>query len=121
MFLDELFELVGRTAVGQGTAGSHVGYQHLLFRTKHFGRLAHEMNAAHHDDVCRRLGGLLRQGQTIAYIIGNFLYFTPLVVVSHNQRILLFLQLIDGFNEIIHNKYIFLFFFLNLMVMIIGC
>ena len=104
MLLDKLFEFVGRTTVGQRTASCHIGYQHFLFRTEHLGRLTHEMNTAHHNDVGRRLGGLLGQSQTVADIVGDFLYFTALIIVTHDQGIFLFLQLLDGLYQIFHNR-----------------
>ena len=53
MGLHEVGEAVGRATVGQRTAGCQVGDEYFLVRAEDFGGFAHEMHAAHHQDVSR--------------------------------------------------------------------
>ncbi len=95
MLFDKLAKFIGRTTVGQRTARIQIRYQHFLVRTKNLCRLTHKMNTAHHNDISIRLRRPLCQCQTIAYKIGDILYFTRLVVMSQDKRILFLTQLVD--------------------------
>ena len=96
MLFDKLRKLICRTTVGQRTACFHVGNQHFLSRTEHFRRLTHEVNTAHHNNIRFRFCRPLSQCQTVANVIGDVLYFTLLVVVTQNDCILFFLQLVNS-------------------------
>ena len=111
MLFDKLRKLVRRTTVRQRTTCFHVGHQHFLVRTKHLRRFTHKVNAAHHNDVRFRFGRPLSQCQTVTDVISDVLYFTLLVVVAQNDRILFFLQLIYSLYEFIHNNILISSFF----------
>ena len=90
MCLDKRLELVGRTALGQRTRGVEVGYQHLLVGTEYLVGLAHEVNAAHDDNLSVGGGSLLRQCQAVSHEVGDVLNVVLGVIVSHDDGILLF-------------------------------
>ena len=122
MLLDKLCKFICRTAVGKRTTCRHIGHQYLFAGTKHLCRLTHEVNAAHHNNVGFRFCRPLRQSQTVSNVVGYVLYLTLLVVVPQNDRILLFLQLLDSFYQIIHNNnFYFSSFFKNPLIVMIGC
>ena len=66
--------------------------KHFLVRTKDFGCLCHEVYTAHHDDVGIRLGCHLSQSQRVAYEVSHILNLRALVVVRHDDGVLLFAQ-----------------------------
>ena len=85
-------EVVAFATLGQGARGLHVGQQYLAARVEDFGRLGHEMDATEDDDVGLGALGFLRQCQAIAHIVGELLYFVPLVVMPQDDGVFLFLQ-----------------------------
>ena len=92
MFGLELGEVLGLAALGERATGLHVGQQHLARGVKDFGGLGHEMYAAKNDDVCRGFLCALRQGEAVANVVGEFLYFVPLVVVTQYDGVLFLFQ-----------------------------
>ena len=90
MFVYELGKAVGRTTVGERTACCQVGDKHFLVGTKDFGCLAHEVYAAHHEDVGIATGCPLCEGEAVAHEVGKVLDLAFLVVVCQDDGILLF-------------------------------
>ena len=85
----ECCKTVCRTAFCQGAGGAEVGADHALLRAEDFARLCHEVYATHDDDVCLRLGSLLRQCQRVAYEVCQVLQCAVGVVVRQDDGILL--------------------------------
>ena len=54
--------------------------------------LGHEMYSTEDDDVGLRALRFLRQGQAVAYKVGQFLYLVTLVVVAEDDGVFLFFQ-----------------------------
>ena len=78
--------------LGQRARRFHVGQQHLARWVKYLGRLGHEMHSAEHNDIRRGLLSLLRQRQTVTHIVGQLLYFVPLIIMPEYDGILLTFQ-----------------------------
>ena len=95
MSLYKLLKLSGGATVGERAAGIQIRHQHFFIRTKNLCRFAHEMHAAHDDDVCLCAGSPLCQGQTIPYEVGDILDIPRLVIVCQDNGILFFTQLVD--------------------------
>src|SRR5579859_214766 len=93
--LAELAEFLGRAAVFERAAGGHVGQQHGLVRADDLGDLAHEADAAEHDDV--GIGGrrLARQIQRIADEVSEILDLSVLIIVRENNRVAFFLETLN--------------------------
>jgi hypothetical protein len=88
-------ELVGRAAFLERTARVFIGQQDELVRVKDLGGLGHEVDAAKHDDFRFGFGGLLREAQRIAHVIGHILDLRHLVIVRENDRVELALKVDD--------------------------
>jgi hypothetical protein len=70
-----------------------------LPRTEYLASLAHEVNAAHHNDVGFRFGGLLGQGKTVANKVSDVLYVTNSIVVGQNDGVFFGFQSFDFTNQ----------------------
>ena len=95
MCADKRSELVGIATIGQRTSGVDVGHQHFFVGRQYFGRFAHKMDAAHHQNVGGCFGSPLCQRQTIAYHIGYVLNVAGLVIVRHDDGIFFEAQAVD--------------------------
>ena len=113
MSLDKLLELGGIATISQRTTGLHIGHQHLLVGTKYFGGLTHKMHTTHQDDIGIGLGSLPGQSQRIADEVSHLLNLIALIIMSHNQRILLPLQSQNFIAESL--KLLFHFLFISLI------
>ncbi len=109
MFGLEFLEILGLAALGQRATGFHIGQQHLAAGIENLCRLGHEMDTAEDDDVGRSLLCFLCQSKAVAYVIGEFLYLMPLVIVTENDSIFFFFQSQDFLFQLllVHNVYIF--------------
>ena len=87
-FLPAGLELVDRRHVGHRAAGREVRQDDLLVRRrKHVGALGHEMHAAEHDELGFRMrGGLARQAERIAGVVGEPDHLVALVVMTENHQ-----------------------------------
>ena len=88
----EVGKLVGRATLGQRARGVEVGDEHFLLGAEHFVGLAHEVYAAHDDDVRVGLCRLACQGQAVAYEVGHFLQRLVGVVVGQDDGVLFLRQ-----------------------------
>ena len=74
MGLYEFFKFRSRTTVGQGASGLRIGFENLFVGTKNLCSLAHEVNAAKHNDAgVVQFRGDACQRQRVADVIGNIL------------------------------------------------
>ena len=95
VLLHEAAEVVGGTAFGERAGGVEVRHEHLLVRAEDGVGLAHEVYAAHHDDVRVGPGCLLCQAEAVAHIVGDVLYGPFGIVVSEDDGIFLLAELFD--------------------------
>ena len=100
MLFYKFSKLRSRTTVCQRTACIQIGNQYLLIRTKNLRRFTHEMNTAKNNDIRRCFSRPLSQCQAVSYIICYILYISCLIIMSEDNRIFLFTQLIDGLLQI---------------------
>ena len=112
MSLDKSLKFSGRTTLGQRTGGIGIGNEDFLLGAEYLAGFAHEVDAAHHNDVGTGLGGLLSQSQRVAYKVGYILNGTVNIVVGQNDGILFFGQTLDALLNI-HIYILFIFLFLN--------
>ena len=96
MLVLESLQVLGLARVGQRASRSGVGAEHHLLRRQQLARLRHEVNAAHHDDLCIGISRLTGQGERVAHEVGHLLHLAHRVVVGQDHSILLFRQLSDG-------------------------
>jgi hypothetical protein len=80
---------------GERAPGREVGEKNRLVRREHGGGLRHEVHAAEDDDVRVGLGGLAREPEGVADVVGHVLHLGPLVVVGEDDRVLLACELLD--------------------------
>ena len=89
MLLDKLAEAIHGAAFCQRALRIEVGHQHHFVGTENLVGLSHEVNTAHHDDVCISLGSLLCQSQAVTHKVGYILYVALGVVMRHDDCVLL--------------------------------
>ena len=82
-------QLVGVDRVGERAAGVEVGDQHLLLGREDRGRLGHEVDAAEGDRLGVGGGGLAREAERVAEVVGDVLDLGQLVVVGEDDRVAL--------------------------------
>src|SRR5680860_1483524 len=75
--------------VGERAAGVEVGDQDRLLRREDRGRLGHEVDAAEGDRRGAGLGGLAREPERIAGVVGDVLHLGHLVVVGEGHAVML--------------------------------
>ena len=92
-------EILRRAGVGERTAGFGFGQEHFLVRRKDLGRLGHEVYAGEENDPGVRLGGPLRERQTVAGEIGDLLDLRERIVMRENHGVLLLLERGDLFGQ----------------------
>ena len=89
MLLDKLAEAIHGAAFCQRALRIEVGHQHHFVGTENLVGLSHEVNTAHHDDVCISPGSLLCQSQAVTHKVGYILYVALGVVMRHDDCVLL--------------------------------
>lgn len=120
MSLDKLLKLRRGAGVGQRASRRCVGHEHLLVGAEQLGGLAHEVHAAQHDDAgVVESGGIAGQSQRVAYMVGNVLDGSLLIVVGQNHGALFLAEAFDFSDESavageVINTHFFIFLYLGL-------
>ncbi len=80
-------QLVGRDRGGERAAGLGVGDQDGLLGREDRGCLGHEVHAAERDRRGLVRGGLARESERVAHVVGDVLHLGDLVVVREDHRV----------------------------------
>ena len=88
----DLFNRLHIGHMGHGAAGRRIRHEDFLLRVQHLGTFAHEIDTGKDNDLGIRFNRLLGQTKRIADKIGIFLHFIRNIIMSKDNRLLLFLQ-----------------------------
>ena len=96
----EFQDLGSGDGVGEATARKGARNQHIFFGVQDFCGFAHELHGGENDGLCRDLGGVLAQLETVAAEVGNAQHdFGSAVAVGENHRVTLLFELVDFVNQ----------------------